>query len=88
MKNTGGESLPAEGRNYAGTSINNENPAPPSTHREKVTLLRGSLVITWLKESAFISSYDQRRRRVQSQRRSFTVVKLSSFLGKATHQSP
>ena len=43
MKNTGGESLPAEGRNYAGTSINNENPAPPSTHREKVTLLRGSL---------------------------------------------
>ena len=42
MKNTGGESLPAEGRNYAGTSINNENPAPPSTHREKVTLLRGS----------------------------------------------
>ena len=50
MKNTGGESLPAEGRNYAGTSINNENPAPPSTHREKVTLLRGSLIIyskTW-----------------------------------------
>ena len=41
MKNTG-RKLPAEGRNYAGTSINNENPAPPSTHREKVTLLRGS----------------------------------------------
>ena len=40
----GGESLSLrEGRNYAGTSINNENPAPPSTHREKVTLLRGSL---------------------------------------------
>ena len=43
MKNTGGRKPPAEGRNYAGTSINNENPAPPSTHREKVTLLRGSL---------------------------------------------
>src|SRR5882672_6431945 len=30
-----GESLPAEGRNTAGTSINDENPAPPSTHCEK-----------------------------------------------------
>ena len=53
MKNTGGESLPAEGRNYAGTSINNENPAPPSTHREKVTLLRGSLDSLDRWESAF-----------------------------------
>src|SRR6478752_2086630 len=39
----GGESLPAEGRNTAGTLINDENPAPPSIHCEKVTLLRGSL---------------------------------------------
>src|SRR6478752_5099015 len=40
----GGESLPAEGRHSAGTWINDENPAPPSTDCEKVTLLRGSLV--------------------------------------------
>jgi DNA invertase Pin-like site-specific DNA recombinase len=39
----GAESLTAEGRNSAGTWINDENPAPPSTHCEKVTLLRGSL---------------------------------------------
>ena len=41
----GGESLPAEARNNAGTSINDENSAPTSTHCEKLTLLRGSLTI-------------------------------------------
>ena len=33
----GGEASPAEGRNNAGTSINDENSAPTSTHYEKVS---------------------------------------------------
>jgi hypothetical protein len=42
MTNAGAKAS-CEGRNTAGTSIDDENPAPPSTHCEKVTLLRGSL---------------------------------------------
>ena len=46
MTNTGAKASLRKVVTTAGTLINDENPAPPSTHCEKVTLLRGSLSAT------------------------------------------
>ena len=81
MKNTGGESLPAEGRNYAGTSINNENPAPPSTHREKVTLLRGSLNFIRPRAELLFRHWGESPTRHYIRQQTAVVGLLGSFAG-------